>query len=67
MKLHEAPTITAMAKGIPLTPKLAAMAMAIGNIKTATGGILLLIKRTRVNARIAIVIYWSSDIPNIKS
>jgi hypothetical protein len=30
--------------------------------KTATGGTLLLIKRAKVNARIAIVIYWSADI-----
>jgi hypothetical protein len=30
--------------------------------KMATGGILLLIKRANVNARMAIVIYWSTGI-----
>ena len=43
MKLHEAPTITVMTKGMPLTPKLAAMAIAIGNIKTADATLVIMV------------------------
>ena len=35
IKLHEAPTITVMAKGMKLNPSSPAMAMAMGNMNTA--------------------------------
>ncbi len=43
MKLHEAPTITVMAKGMPLTPKLPAITMEIGNIKTADATLVIMV------------------------